>query len=276
MKETLHKQLANECFCLDMTFKQLKGETKRIDKCLFIVVKRGRATLTVEEKEFVVDDSYVLLLHPNFSFKILQASDDFSILLMGFPIVMSHERTQRIKPNFFMFLYTKIAWRIDPYNREPLKHFCHLFRFAVSRYNGRCGRELVVSLVTSLVYGIYSVSDYVESDNISVDSSRSLELFRNFMDLLHENFTKEHEVQFYAGKLCISAKYLTQITKRMIGRTPKQIIDGRLIQEATKLLDMNNSSIQEISNKLGFSDQSYFGRFFKRMKRISPQQYRFG
>ena len=78
----------------------------------------------------------------------------------------------------------------------------------------------------------------------------------------------------YANCLCISAKYLTQISKRVIGRTPKQIIDDRLLHEAMKMLDMNNSSIQDISVRLGFPDQSYFGRFFKRMKQVSPQQYR--
>ena len=60
----------------------------------------------------------------------------------------------------------------------------------------------------------------------------------------------------------------------MIGRTPKQIIDETLLQEAMKRLDKNDSSIQEISVGLGFPDQSYFGRFFKRMKQMSPQQYR--
>lgn len=276
MRETLHKQLYNECFYLDTTCKQLKGEAKRIDKCLFIVVKKGNALLLVKEKELSVGDSNILLLHPNFTFKILQSSDDFSMLIMGFPIDMLHERTQRITPNFFMYLYTKIVWGLNVENKAVLKHFCYLFRFAVTHYNGRCGYELVTSLVTSLVYGFYKMCDYWESDGTSVDTSRSRELFHKFVDLLNKNFAKEHEVQFYADKLCISAKYLTQISKRMIGRTCKQIIDERLIQEAIKLLDMNNSSIQDISNKLGFSDQSYFGRFFKRMKQISPQQYRFG
>ena len=60
----------------------------------------------------------------------------------------------------------------------------------------------------------------------------------------------------------------------MIGRTPKQIIDETLMHEAMKLLDKNNSSIQDISVSLGFPDQSYFGRFFKRLKHMSTQQYR--
>ena len=71
-------------------------------------------------------------------------------------------------------------------------------------------------------------------ENLSLDSSRSRELFRNFMELLHEHLTREHEVQFYAGKLCISSKYLTQVSKGMIGRTPKQIIDETLMHEAMK------------------------------------------
>ena len=80
---------------------------------------------------------------------------------------------------------------------------------------------------------------------------------------LHEHLTREHEVQFYAGKLCISSKYLTQVSKGMIGRTPKQIIDETLMHEAMKLLDKNNSSIQDISVSLGFPDQSLFRTLFQ-------------
>jgi hypothetical protein len=121
--------------------------------------------------------------------------------------------------------------RFKPENRKLVEHFRELFRFAVADYGRGYTRELVLSLVNGLVYGAYEMCGAARLENLSLDSSRSRELFRNFMELLHEHLTREHEVQFYAGKLCISSKYLTQVSKGMIGRTPKQIIDETLMHE---------------------------------------------
>ena len=173
-----------------------------------------------------------------------------------------------------LLLFTKVVWTVDARKRKLFHNFCELFRFATAGYGSGYTRELATSLVCSLIYGFYELVDAAQFGEVPVESSRARELFRRFMELLHEHLMREHEVQFYAGELCVSAKYLTQITKGILGHTPKQIIDETLLQEAMRLLDRNDSSIQEISVSLGFPDQSYFGRFFKRLKQMSPQQYR--
>lgn len=229
--------------------------------------------MAVGDDEYHIDSYRMLVLRPDFPTRLVRSSEGFRAVLMGFMPVMLHEHTQRIEPNFFLMIYTRVAWKLTDSHRNVMEHFKELFRYAAMK-NGGYRRDWVLSLVTSFVFGFYEMYGGMQEENLFPDSSRSRELFRNFMMLLHQNYRTQHEVQFYAGELCISAKYLTQITKRMIARTPKQIIDERLIHEATTLLVKNDSSIQEISNLLGFVDQSYFGRFFKRMMNMSPQQYR--
>lgn len=218
------------------------------------------------ENEYTLERNQILFMRPELPLKKLRSTTDFSVSLMAFPPSMLRDSTERMEPRFLLLLFTQVIWGLDAENRKLVEHFRELFRFAVADYGRGYTRELVLSLVNGLVYGAYEMCGAARLENLSLDSSRSRELFRNFMELLHEHLTREHEVQFYAGKLCISSKYLTQVSKGMIGRTPKQIIDETLMHEAMKLLDKNNSSIQDISVSLGFPDQSYFGRFFKRLK----------
>lgn len=253
----------------------LRKESICVDSFMMVFVDKGSAHVQLEGVDCYINTGRFLMIRPQLKVKLLSASSDFTANLLGFPSTMLHEHTSRIEPSYFMLMYKKMIWPLSARDRTPVQHFVALFKFAVTEGNKMVyHREMILSLVTSFVYGLYSFTHrYIENNNYD-DSSRSRELFKKFIQLINAEYMIQHDVKYYAEKLCISPKYLTQITKRMIGRTPKQIIDEKLIYQASLMLSNNDSSIQEISNKLGFVDQSYFGRFFKRFKHVSPQRYR--
>lgn len=98
--------------------------------------------------------------------------------------------------------------------------------------------------------------------------------FFNFKELLENFYKKQHGVQFYADKLYISTKTLTSITKRIVQKTPSQIINDRLVLEAKRLLKFTPDHIAEIAFSIGFEDPSYFVKFFKRNTGVLPSQLR--
>lgn len=90
-------------------------------------------------------------------------------------------------------------------------------------------------------------------------------LCHQFMQLIREHSTCEHQVPFYTEQLCITPRYLYEITTQyMNGKTPKQLIDEQLIAEAKVLLNEPCLSVTEIAELLNFADQSYLSRFSKR------------
>jgi AraC family transcriptional activator of pobA len=96
----------------------------------------------------------------------------------------------------------------------------------------------------------------------------------HFLLLLENHYLTEKKVEFYAEKLSLSAKRLNQILKQKIGLTINQILQERLLIEAKHLLFIGKKSIKEISFSLGFQDSSYFSRFFKKMTKLSPEEFR--
>ena len=98
-------------------------------------------------------------------------------------------------------------------------------------------------------------------------------LFERFISLVKQHCSSEHSVKFYADKLCITSQYLSTISKKVSGRPACEWIYQFLILEAKALLTHTNLSIQEISFQMNFSDQSCFGKFFKKHTGVSPREY---
>lgn len=105
---------------------------------------------------------------------------------------------------------------------------------------------------------------------------RPNDLYNQFLSLIADKFSTSHDVGFYADELAITTRYLSQITKSLSGRSPKQLIDSHIVSQAEILLSSSTLSIQEISNALGFSSQMVFAKFFRKCKKMSPSVYRSG
>lgn len=103
---------------------------------------------------------------------------------------------------------------------------------------------------------------------------RTDEIFRGFKKLLAENYRRHHDLGFYADKLNVSTTYLSRIVKNTTGRTVKFHISELICSEAKRLLESSDMSVNEISEFLGFSDQSVFGKFFALKYGMSPMKYR--
>lgn len=96
----------------------------------------------------------------------------------------------------------------------------------------------------------------------------------NFMKLVSKHSMEEHSIDFYADTLCISTKHLTRIIKAMTGKTPHTIICNELIHQAMTMLEDDSIPVSQIAEKLHFSDQAAFCKFFKKHKKIPPMAYR--
>jgi hydroxymethylpyrimidine/phosphomethylpyrimidine kinase len=109
---------------------------------------------------------------------------------------------------------------------------------------------------------------YVES------MGRSGELYNQFLDAVERFYYRYADVAFYSEQLNVSSPYLGQVTRRIVGRSPKIIIDERITSEIVSLLTTTAYPLKEIAHRLGFSSQAHLSRFFKKQKGISPLQYR--
>jgi AraC family transcriptional activator of pobA len=96
---------------------------------------------------------------------------------------------------------------------------------------------------------------------------------QKFEDLIELHYKTLKYPGEYAAKLHITEKHLNRITRTCINKTSSQLIAERITLEAKRLLLGSKLNITEISDELGFSDPSYFIRFFKKHEDITPLSF---
>ena len=106
------------------------------------------------------------------------------------------------------------------------------------------------------------------------DMTRSDKILKDFTDLLGKYIMTETSVGFYAEQLCISKKYLSLIVKNKTRVSIGTIISIIRMETASRLLRNPEMTIQQIASAMSFSDQSSFGKFFKKHTGMSPLKYR--
>lgn len=95
------------------------------------------------------------------------------------------------------------------------------------------------------------------------------------LELLIEKHYLDHKnVEDYASMMALSVKQMYTLCQRALGKSPKKIIQERLLLEAKRLLVHTNQSVGQVADRLNFLDHSYFNRFFRNAIGETPENFR--
>lgn len=95
-----------------------------------------------------------------------------------------------------------------------------------------------------------------------------------FRAVLEANYKNQKQVHFYAKQLIITQKRLNQATTKVLGKSPKELIDERVVLEAKRILAHTTESVKEIAYHLGFEEPTNFIKFFKKHATVTPTEFR--
>jgi AraC family transcriptional activator of pobA len=177
-------------------------------------------------------------------------------------------------PALLHCMRTPGVYPVDPAGR-PAEALGQLFdaieREASTHTEGQVAAGLPLLLAVFVQIARLGNGEQAAAD---VGRSRKATQIERFRTLLDERCRRRIPVSAYAQELGVTAGQLTRLCREVLGMSTLDAINARVVHEAQRELVYSSLSIKQVAAELGFDDEAYFGRFFKKQTGLRPGEFR--
>lgn len=143
-----------------------------------------------------------------------------------------------------------------------------------SRVHDRSEAAAGTALLMALFVQVARIAAGAPEGTQGAPRSRSAVLVERFRADLDAHFREHWSVERHAQSLGISAGQLSRLCRDLLGRSALDVINARIVHEAERELVYSTLSVKQIAALLGYDDDAYFGRFFKKQTGHTPTDFR--
>ena len=239
-----------------------------------LLCTRGKGLLSTGAQQTHLHELSELIFWEGSIMQLVKASGDFQVRVLLYPKKLFLQAAVSLDTTYFNYMREFPQYDHEEGTWKNVNLWMDMGQLLFSQPSSAFKERLELNFLQSMLMWIFSS---IPDTYVSVAESytRKQLLFHRFMHLIHEHAAKMHQVSFYASQLCISSRYLNEITETYsLGKTPKELIDEQLTAELKVLLNNPDLSIAEIAFLCRFPDSSYLSRFFKKNTGMSPKEYR--
>lgn len=245
----------------------------RLKAEIFVLCMQGNIEASINLTRYNVKPFDFITILPGSIMQIHKLEGDLRIYFMGFSsdFIKNANLVKSIMDNLYIIkecpvisLPEKSAGLLEDY-----------FALLIKTY-GFCNHKINRDIISHLLQGILLGIGVLYKDKTITKTSlvKSEQICKDFSQLVMQNYTKERNVAYYAGKLGITPSHLCTTVKQVTGKTCLGIISSMVIMDAKAQLKATEQSIQSIAYSLNFTNMSFFGKYFKRYVGVGPLEYR--
>lgn len=247
----------------------------RLNAACFIVCLKGRCKMNINLQDYELSEGMMGIVLPDQIVQQEKCVEEFSGLFIaiskGF-IDGGLSSIQQLFPLFFL-IKERPCVKLTPENLQSFREYHSLLWSKVKLKDNPFRTEIAQGLLLALFYEIYAIYQGHDVQE-HVFKNRKEDLFERFLRCISESYKEERSVSYYADKMFLTSKHLSTVVKEVSGKTAGEWIDDLVVLEAKALLKSSEMSVQEIADELHFSNQSFFGKYFKHHTGVSPKEYR--
>lgn len=240
-----------------------KGE--KHDFYEFVVITNGSACVNLDDNMYILEKSQGIIYKPNEFHHISAPSENgftqtvISFCAKCFPKFQN--RILHLTLNELRMLEDIVELSDEIFEKDGIR----VLNFSVvDTYKTEKFRLKLELLLLDIIF---------KDENNQKSDLKMKDIYLMAVKLMEENPSVNYKTKDIAERFMISQSYLKKIFKKYANCGVRQYFNDIRVRIACAYLD-NGKSVKEVSMLLGFSDQNYFSTFFKRIKGISPVEFK--
>ena len=227
------------------------GEERELQAGDLMIVRKGKLVERIRPSE-------------DFRVKVIYVTSEFIVL--STPLSNYGMKGQ-------LALFLNPIMKLDAGQRELCRRDFEMVEARLAQTDHHFRRDLLIASVQMLIIDFFDFHSHIYGvDNIPLQSAA---IMSRFINMLENGTYREHrEVNWYADKLCVTPKYLSEASRKISGYAANYWIHRYTVLDISRLLRDKSLTFVHISDMFGFSSPAYFSRYVQQHLGVSPTEYR--
>ena len=262
-------------YAIEVTGEKLLGiaiESTYADYFSIVRVESGQAEYLINSRRYELKAGVVMVLSPRQLVLIEEFSTDYRATYIS--VELSLFETVLTKSVNCKALADRLILGHLPFVDDDESHsalVANIMQLFVNLQQSK-GIGVREPVQTDLLHTLMCVvSDSLMGRGLPAGICHQEVIYRKFIALVANHYTREHSTRFYAERLCVTPVYLARIVRRYAQKSVKEFILSQVYHEALDLLRYTDAQVGEVASRLGFADIETFSKFFKRYNGQSPK-----
>ena len=236
------------------------------------IIMNGEAKITINLQDRHLTSGTLVYIGPGTIIHPKRLSPDLRIFGMGLFSNFPMPFAQGQMPSAFNGQVRDFQLSVDENGISTAQHILEAIWqivHATSDYH----RPTVTALVAAQMHH-YDQLFHRQTDQQASSRSREQTIFDRFLQLVTQHCAEQHQIGYYAERMCLTERYLSTVIRQTSGTTAKDWIDRALITRIKIELRHTDKSSAQIAEEMHFANPSFFSKYFRRLTGMTPGEYK--
>ncbi|MGM9736018.1 MAG: helix-turn-helix domain-containing protein [Candidatus Cryptobacteroides sp.] len=254
----------------------------RISMSFSIYCKSGTISTRIQQKEYNLSEGDMLLI---FAGQILESASlapgskvIFIAIDSEFILTQIRNRYGNVLRDWVLRSKEPTLIHLDAANASHFEELCSSIKFIIQDAGDDYSDGIVYGFTTifaNLLTSWYKRTSSIRDDESLLDAptTNAQKVLLRFQSDIHHFSDRYKRVSYYARRQNLSTRRFSQLINEASGRKPSDLISEYLILEAKSYLCTGIYSVHQVCEMLGFDNDSFFNRWFKKAAGTTPGRY---